>query len=215
MASRPYRSRARAEATEETHRRIAAAAASVLRAKGAGGFSMESVAREAGLTRLTVYNQFGSRRALLEAVFDDLAASGGLHRLREAMAETDPLVALRRLVEIFCGFWGSDQEALASLHAATSGDAEFKTSLRGRNERRRKAISVLVGRLVPRGDIEPPAAKELTDLLFVMTSFQTYAELATGRAPDAACALIQRTVADAVRHLRHPVENAHPSTTSE
>jgi AcrR family transcriptional regulator len=214
MASRPYRSRARAEAAEATHRRIAAAAASVLRAKGAGGFSMETVAKEAGLTRLTVYNQFGSRRVLLEAVFDDLAASGGLHRLREAMAETDPLVALRRLVEIFCGFWGSDREALASLHAATAGDAEFKTSLRERNERRRKAISVLIGRL-GRGDIEPAAAKELTDLLFVMTSFQTYAELATGRARDAACALIQRTVADAVRHLRHPAGNADPSTTLE
>jgi hypothetical protein len=79
------------------------------------------------------------------------------------------------------------------------------------------AIAILsrVGRLAPRGDIEPAAAKELTDLLFVMTSFQTYAELATGRAPDAACALIQRTVADAVRHLRHPVENAGPPTTLE
>jgi AcrR family transcriptional regulator len=199
MTQRPYRSRARAEAAEQTRRRITAAAAVILRARGASGFSLESVAREAGVTRLTVYNQFGSRRSLLEAVFDDRAASGGLHRLREAMADPDPLAALRRLVEIFCGFWSSDQASLGGLHAATSGDAEFEVSLRQRNERRRKAISVLVSRLAARGDIAEEATKDLTDLLFVMTSFQTYAELAADRPPDAACALIRRTVEDAAR----------------
>lgn len=199
MTPRPYRSRARAEATEQTRLRIAAAAAAVLRAKGAGGFSLESVAQAAGVTRLTVYNQFGSRRGLLEAVFDDRAAQGGLFRLAEAMADADPLAALGRLVEIFCGFWNSDRGSLGSLHAAASADPEFQASLRERNERRRKALSVLVGRLAARGDVAPDAAKDLTDLLFVMTSFQTYAELAADRTPDATCALIQRTVVDAVR----------------
>jgi AcrR family transcriptional regulator len=195
MTPRPYRGRARAEATEQTRLRIAAAAAAVLRARGAGGFSLESVALEAGVTRLTVYNQFGSRRALLEAVFDDRAAQGGLHRLPEAMADANPLAGLRRLVEIFCGFWNSDRGSLGGLHAAAAADAEFQASLRDRNERRRKALSVLLGRLAARGDVDPDAAKDLTDLFFVMTSFQTYAELAAERTPDAACALIQQTVA--------------------
>lgn len=199
MTQRTYRSRVRTEAAEETRRRITKAAAVVLRAKGAGGFSLESVAREAGVTRLTVYNQFGSRRLLLEAVFDDRAASGGLHRLREAMAGPDPRASLVRLVEIFCDFWSFDQGSLAGLHAATSGDAEFEISLRERNERRRKAISVLVGRLVAQGDISRQAARDLTDLLFVLTSFPTYVELAAGRTRDAVRALILRAVEDAVR----------------
>ncbi|HXA39848.1 MAG TPA: TetR/AcrR family transcriptional regulator [Phenylobacterium sp.] len=194
MTPRPYRARARAEATEQTRLRIIAAAAAVLRAKGAGGFSLESVAKEAGVTRLTVYNQFGSRRALLEAVFDDRAAHGGLHRLAEAMTDPEPLAAMRRLVEIFCGFWSFDRGSLASLHAATSGDAEFEAGLQSRNERRRKAISVLVGRLASQGAIDPDRAKDLTDLLFVLTSFQTYAEIAADRTPEAACALIQTSV---------------------
>lgn len=199
MTPRPYRGRARAEATEQTRLRIAAAAVAVLRAKGASGFSLESVAREAGVTRLTVYNQFGSRRALLEAIFDDRAASGGLHRMRDVMAQPDPWSALRELVEVFCAFWSSDQGSLGGLHAATSGDAVFEASLRERNERRRQAISVLVDRLCQRGEVGRAMSKDLTDLLFVMTSFQTYSELAADRTPDAACALIQQTVEDAVR----------------
>jgi AcrR family transcriptional regulator len=199
MTPRPYRGRARAEATEQTRLRIAQAAAAVLRAKGAGGFSLESVAREAGVTRLTVYNQFGSRRALLEAVFDERAASGGLHRMGDVMAQADPSAALCDLVEVFCAFWSSDQGSLGGLHAATSGDAVFEASLRDRNERRRQAISVLVNRLCERGEVERARAKDLTDLLFVLTSFQTYSQLAADRKPDAACALIQRTVEDVVR----------------
>ena len=206
MTKRPYRSRTRAEAADETRRRITVAAAVVLRAKGAGGFSLESVAREAGVARLTVYNQFGSRRALLEAVFDDRAASGGLHRLREAMTRSDPRAALSELVEIFCGFWSSDQASLGSLHAATSGDAEFETALRERNERRRKAIAVLIGRLASQGAVAKKATRDLTDLLFVLTSFQTYAELAAGRTADAACALIWRAVEDAVERAARAVD---------
>ena len=199
MTTRPYRGSVRAAATEQTRRRIVTAASAVLRAKGAAGFSLESVAKEAGVTRLTVYNQFGSRQALLEAIFDDRAATSGLQRLFEAMADSDPRAGLRRLVEIFCAFWSLDPGSLAGLHAAASGDALFEASLRARNERRRKAISVLVGRLAERGDVDPNAGLDLTDVAFVLTSFHSYAEIAAGRTPDEACALIQQVVDDAVR----------------
>lgn len=194
MTPRQYRSPARAEAAEQTRLRIIAAAATVLRAKGAGGFSLESVAKAAGVARVTVYNQFGSRRALLEAVFDERAASGGLERLAQAMADADPRAGLRHLVEIFCGFWASDEASLGGLHAAVSGDPVFEASLRERNERRRKAISVLVGRFAGREATGEQAFKDLTDLIFLLTSFQSYSVLAADRSPEAACALIGQAV---------------------
>jgi len=90
VSPRPYRSPRRAAAATKTRARLLAAAAAILGAPaGIGGFSLEEVARKAGVTRLTVYNRFGSRRALLEAVFDERAARGGLHRLAEAMAASD------------------------------------------------------------------------------------------------------------------------------
>src|SRR6267154_1435446 len=101
---RPYRSPVRAKAAGQTRERIVAAAGKLLRSAAASQFSLEAVAKEAGITRLTVYNQFGSRRALLEAVFDDRAERGGLHRVAEAMAAADPFAGLQELIEIFCEF---------------------------------------------------------------------------------------------------------------
>jgi AcrR family transcriptional regulator len=199
MSPRSYRSPLRSAAAEKTRARIVAAAAKLLRRRGIEHFSLDSVARSARITRLTVYNHFGSRRALLEAVFDDRAASAGLHRIPEAMAEPDPHIALERLIAIFCEFWSFDQGAIARLHGVGSSDAEFEDAIRTRNERRRRILSVLVGRMIERNDVRAEAAADLTDLLFVLTSFSVFAELSRGRSKDAACSLVQSSVADAVK----------------
>src|SRR6185437_8894626 len=103
VSTRPYRSGRRAVTARATRDRIIAAAVTVLSAADAGGrFSLEAVAQAAGVTRLTVYHQFGSRRALLESAFDMLATRGGLHRIRDAMTDRDPHAGLQHLVAIFC-----------------------------------------------------------------------------------------------------------------
>src|SRR5206468_12105346 len=91
---------------------------------GLRDFSLDSVAKAAGVTRLTVYNQFGSRRGLLEAVFDDVATRGRLATIPEALELPDPLQGLDAIVDRFCEFWSSD-EAIARLHDAMASDAEF------------------------------------------------------------------------------------------
>src|SRR5262245_61735535 len=138
MSPRSYHSPVRAAAAGETRARIIAAASSVLGGPdGAGGFSLEAVAKKAGVTRLTVYKQFGSRRALLEEVFDDLAACYGFADLARAMDDPDPHHALRDIIAFFCKFWSSDTPALLRLHSAGASDPELGESVRERNERRR------------------------------------------------------------------------------
>src|SRR4030081_3921181 len=102
-SSRLYRSPQRAAAAEETRARLVAAACTLLRGgKDSPPFSLDAVARQAGVTRLTVYNQFQSKRGLLEPVFDDLAQRGGLSELPQVFAEADPDKAIRRFVTVFC-----------------------------------------------------------------------------------------------------------------
>src|SRR4030088_369719 len=97
MARRQYVSRVRAAAAEANRDRVIEEAAAFLRSEPISAFSIESVAKQAGVTRLTVYNQFGSRRGLLEAVFDHLAQQGGLEGIAGPMAMADPQAALDRM----------------------------------------------------------------------------------------------------------------------
>ena len=205
MSPRPYRSSRRTVTAERTRARLLKAASAMLAAPD--GISLDAVAKRAGVTRLTVYNQFGSRRALLEAVFDDVAERGGLHRIREAMAKTDPKVALQQIVLIFCDFWSIHRGALWRLHAASATDPEFGESLRARNQRRRHLLSVLVDRMIEGGAKRPEVAIELIDVLFALTSVSFFWELtAGGRKTDAACRLIQALAADALQRALSETE---------
>jgi len=186
MPERTYSSPARDAAAAETRANVLAAAERLLRkAPDPGKVSLEAVAKAAGVTRLTVYNQFGSRRGLLEAVFDEIAREGGLHRLAAAMAMPDPRMALDRVVDVFCEFWAHNQ-ALGALHAAAAGDSEFAAALAERNARRRMLIGALMRRLVESGELRAARADEIGDLLFALTSYPMYAMLtAQGRKPAA------------------------------
>src|SRR5882757_7900363 len=198
MSPRSYNSPGRDVAASQTKERIVAAATAILgSAKGVEDFSLEAVAKAAGVTRLTVYNQFGSRRAVLEAVFDAVAVRGGLHRLAEAMTAPDPHDALARIVTIFCDFWSFDPGALGLLHAVGSSNPEFAESVGARNERRRKLLTGVIRRIAEAAPLQhaplrPTAQRDLVDVLFALTSFAFFAHLTTeGRSAEAACRMVQ------------------------
>src|SRR5437868_7766163 len=137
VKTRTYKSDVRAAAADETRSRIWAAAKELLGAgKGAPAFSLDAVARQAGVARLTVYNQFESKRGLLEAMFDDLAQQGGLTELPAVFAETDVDQALRRFVAVFCRFWSKHGAVMPKFAAVTKMDDEIAASLKQRTERR-------------------------------------------------------------------------------
>ena len=196
---KPYESALRAAAAHAKRERVVAAATQSLREDGGlSGFSLDSVAKAAGVTRLTVYNQFGSRRGLLEAVFDDIATRGRLATIPEALALPDPLQGLDAIIDRFCEFWSSD-EAIARLHDAMASDAEFAAALGARHERRRKLLQALMKRLLP---AEAPARqrRDAVDFVYAMTSFAMFRMLAANRSAQAVADLIKtscRAVLDA------------------
>jgi AcrR family transcriptional regulator len=202
---RPYRSPHRDAAAAQTRERLVAAARELLSAEGLNAFSLDAVARHAQVSRPTVYNQFGSRRALLEAVFDDIAVQAGIARLPTALAEPDPHQALQQLVALFCSFFGRAGATMRPLIAAAEADPELRESLRERNERRRRALHTLVQRLRERGDVAAEAVPDLVDVLHALTGPAMLFDLtAHGRSAEAAGVLLQQLVADAVARAAPP-----------
>lgn len=198
---RRYVSRARESAAGQKRAHVLAVATKLLAEGTNGPVSLEAVAKAAGVTRLTVYNQFGSRRALLETVFDERAREGGLGKIPDAMRMADPRAALGRLIEIFCEFWSSNP-ALGRLHAAAGSDSLFAQALAERNERRRTAIAVLVRRITRHKDVEKAAGRDLTDLLFALTSYAMHESLrAHGRDADAICTMVKTCCDSALKSV--------------
>jgi len=200
VKKRIYRSEIRAAAADETRTRILIAAREVLGAgKGAPVFSLDAVARQAGVTRLTVYNQFGSKRGLLEALFDELAQEGGLFELHAVFAQADVEQALRQFVSVFCRFWSRQGAVLPRFGAVARLDDEIAASLKQRTERRRRALTVLVDRLMPGASRKK---SDLIDTLFALTGFEMFHALSVRqRSRDAIEAILQDLVADTVRRF--------------
>jgi AcrR family transcriptional regulator len=183
VTPRPYRSAARKAAADETRARIIAAAQAVVRS--GKPYSMEAVAKRARVSRVTIYHQFASKQQLLDAAFDDIAEKGGLFALSHAFSMPDVRAGLREFVHVFCRFWSAHGGAVRRM---TMSDPDVAENVRERNERRRGALAVLVGRLVG-------SDTELVDLLFALTSYDMYRELAR---PGRGAADVERLVQTAV-----------------
>lgn len=202
MSPRPYRLGQRQTANQATRTRIVAAARDLLAsAEGLGDFTMESVARQSGVARMTVYYQFGSRAGLLEAIFDDLAASGGMQELQNAFQQPDALAALDEFIAVFTRLWVSARLVIRRLQVLTAVDPELEKV--SREEWRRQGLQVILQRLSEQlGHPPDESLDEAVDVLHVLTSFQTFDRLANARrSPEEVTALIQR-LARAVLNLR-------------
>src|SRR5262245_26712833 len=116
MSPRAYKLGQRQAAIEETRARIVVAARELLAAgDGFPGFTIDAVARQAGVARMTIYYQYSSKIGLLEAVCDSLAVSGGMGQLAAAFRRTDPIDALLDFVAVFGGFWDADRQVTRRL----------------------------------------------------------------------------------------------------
>ena len=180
MSPRPYRLGQRQATTEQTRARIITAARELLMASdGFSGFSIDAVARQADVARMTIYHQFGSKIGLLEALSDSLAASGGMEQLANAFRRPEPLDALDEYITVFSRFWDSDRLVTRRLRALAALDPDFEQVVRARDERRRQGLRVIVQRLVEKyGRPAPEAVDETVNVLYTLIGFECFDTLA-------------------------------------
>jgi len=176
MSPRPYRLGQRQTAAQQTRTRIIAAARELLVAsEGFSGFSMDAVARQAEVARMTVYHQFGSKVGLLEALSDSLAAHGGMEHLANAFRRPEPLEALDEYITAFGRFWNVDRLVMRRLRALAALDQDFEQVVRARDERRRHGLRVLVGRIAEKyGRPVPDSLNETINILYTLLSFENF-----------------------------------------
>jgi AcrR family transcriptional regulator len=211
---RPYRLGKRREAMDRKRRQVLQAARQLLKERGFPSFTMEAVARQAGVTRQTVHNQFGSRTALLEALCDFAALDGGLDRLPEAFQQAEPLKALERYIELFVAFWAADEGLTRRMHGLAALDPEFAAVIDARQERRRGGLQVLVSRIKQQRLPDGATAEAVVDTLFMLTSFESFAALArVDRRPEEIARILTHLARAAVGSESDPPRDDQPLDT--
>src|SRR6188472_590443 len=102
---RRYELKARAEAQQATHDRIAAAAAALHEEVGVGRTTVADIARRAGVQRLTVYNHFADLDALLPACSAHYLSQHPRPDLAPLLALPDPVERLRGALTALYGWY--------------------------------------------------------------------------------------------------------------
>ena len=177
---RSYRMGRRQAAADKTHRRIVEAARELVAAGTPP--SVGSIARRAGVSRITIYNRFGSRAGLMGSL-----ASPGPPAL---LSDTAPRDQLRTLLAESCARWASQPAVFRNL-PASAGD--------GAAERR------LAERLAEADELRPGCSiKEAEDVIGSLTSFTVFDRLHRDgrRTPGAVADILMRLAAAVLAY--HP-----------
>jgi AcrR family transcriptional regulator len=113
---RKYRMKARAEAQEETRRRIAAVAAELHEEQGVAATTVADIARRAGVQRLTVYNHFPELSDLIPACNDHYSTLHPFPDLGPALALDDPRERVRSALAAHYGWYRETQQLQRHIH---------------------------------------------------------------------------------------------------
>ena len=120
--------------------------------------TVEGVAARAGVSRATLYQHFGTRLGLVDAMCDTFDENPALIAIRE----TDDIDTF---IELVVDFWSAEEKILLQLYGAAAVDPAARDLVeRQRRDRQKELRRVLGGR---NGFAE----------LSVLTSFETYIEL--------------------------------------
>lgn len=178
---RPYRLGKRAVTIAATRQRILDSARSLIQDQGLEGANIQAIAKQAGVTRPTVYQQFGSQTELLLAVLQEAADRADIQSIRKALQLTDAAQAVRAMFRASCRLWDSE----FTLFLRFKGLAKMEPAVaavdkQGEKHRRGHAENI-AGRLHKDGLLRPGLSLEdAVESLFLLSSFEVFERLRTG-----------------------------------
>jgi AcrR family transcriptional regulator len=188
MNARLYRLGRRQQGVDQTRAAILAAARRVITDLGPE-FSLGRVAGQARVSRITVYNQFGSKAGLVKALAAE--ARPGDERPPDLDPDADPRDQLRRRITAACATWAVDPALYRRLHGQVAWPDEESNAER-----------TLAESLAAADQLRPGCSiKEAEDVIGILTSFPAFDRLHKGgrRSPSVVREILLRLASAVLR----------------
>ena len=188
MTVREYRMGKRQHGVDQTRSSILSAARRLIAEHGPQS-SLGRVADLAGVSRITVYNQFGSKAGLVKALAAEARPAGvGPPHLEP---ESDPRDQLRRRITEACAMWAVDPGLYRQLHGHQAWRDDESGTERALSESLAEADQLRPGCSI----------KEAEDVIGILTSFTAFDRLHNGgrRSAPAVAEILIRLAAELLR----------------
>jgi len=180
--SRPYTLRRRAQAAQDTHRRIAEAARHLIENSGYENISLDRIADAAGVSRQTIYVQFGSKLGVLAAMVEEIENEGLQELLSALHGGTGPVETLHAAIPLDIDFMQKNSKIFRIFRAQGVSDPDFRTVLDERMANRLDSMRRVLEELQREGKLAAGwTVEEATDWLAAITGFHNYDELVNRR----------------------------------
>ena len=131
--------------------RVLAAAESLIRRDAFHSTTMDELATAAGVSRATVFNRFGSKLGVLQALFDRGMEGPEMLAIRAALEVDDPIEALETVIDAACVIWEAHGFIHEQLQAIVILEPDASALLDQQKLEQRAELHVLARRLARAG----------------------------------------------------------------
>jgi AcrR family transcriptional regulator len=173
MAIQRYSQGRRANA--ESVDRVLAATERLIKEDAFHTATMEELAEAAGVSRATVFNRFGSKLGVLQALFERCMEGPEMEAIQTALEIEDPVKALEAAIEASCAIWevsGFVHEQLQAIVVLEPGATALVDRQR---EEQRDDLRGLARRLARAGRLrEEYSEAHAVATLHTLTSLETF-----------------------------------------
>lgn len=169
---RRYDSPLRREQAAETRRRLAASARALFAERGYAGTTVEAIANDAGVAQQTFYGTFGSKRAVLFELLDEVALDADAPALAERLAQraNDPREQLALIIAFRVRLFAQAADFLDVVRSARGVEPDLAATWEEGEQRRRRAQRDVIRAWAEQGALRSGVnRREAADVLWAMT----------------------------------------------
>jgi AcrR family transcriptional regulator len=127
------------------------------------------------VSRATVFNRFGSKLGVLQALFTRGMEGSEMQAIQQALAIQNPGAALRAVIEAACEIWEAYGSVHLQLQAISVLEPEATVLVDEQREQQRAEIEELTKRLAKAGMLRSGVSQtRVTATLHMLTSLETF-----------------------------------------